>query len=154
MKLTKLLLAFLVCSCSLVHGQTYQSVFGEDSTHWDIYHEVADGGFTLPIKTIGDTLFNGVTYKLIYDDWSGEEAFLREDSVHSKLYYYSTLLQQEYLIMNLDWNQGDTVFPYNPNISSFTVIDTVFTNNGLKHLRTNVPLIQWPTFGLLEFIES
>jgi hypothetical protein len=148
-----LLAALIFCSYRL-EAQTYQSIFGQDSTKWNVYHEIIDGGFTLPIKVVKDSLFNGFHYKLIHDDFTGEEAFLREDSTHARLYYLLPDSQQEHLIMNLDWGIGDTAFSFNPNIGDFTIIDTVFIENNVKHLITNIDLISWPLLNKLEFVEG
>ena len=153
----RFILPLLLAQVSLnASGQVYQSVFGTDSTNWNIFYEIVDAGINIKNSIVGDTDINSVSYKkLYYENWFiSNDHFMREDSTHSKLYLYDLSIDSEYLVMDLSHQVGDTILYNHYTYADTIVIDSIYYSEGRKHLRTNNFLYQWPISERLEYIEG
>jgi hypothetical protein len=129
------------------------------------YH-VADAGLiSTDLFAYGDTLINGIPYKklmdyyfnhfdvdesntqwknYIPDHYSGdpyyfnlwENFFIRESEDASKLYVLDTYNNEEYLISNINLQEGDQFQIPNRYSGNYSVeVDSVYIEDGLKHVR-------------------
>lgn len=151
----KIYLFLIICLLSnrLVNAQPYESIFGETSTSWNIYEEIADAGDTHLLHIYNDTTFNGFSYKYVTDDYEFNSGYLREDTMEGKVWFYSPETELEYLIMDLSLAVGDTFYiDSNTETGLFALVDAVFFLDDKKHIHLNFPLI----YGndSLEFIEG
>lgn len=151
-------------------GQPYESVFGINSTEWDI----ACWGFTtyetFTFSVCCDTTINARSYKkfiLINDTGCLTPYrcyFLSEDTLNGKLWLYNSEDEKEYLSMDLNLNIGDTfkinpkAFHYNPpsppETDSIAIVDSVFFKNGRKMIRINIHNFLPANQEKLTFIEG
>lgn len=152
----KIFLLTLICILTIKtnksSAQNYLSLFGNNSTSWDIvFHGYCDAVCSQTITVTGDTTINTVTYKVI----SGLPGFVREDTVQGKAWFFDTLYNTEYLVMDLGLNPGDNFIIYNYlNIANPMTVDSVYYVNSKKHVRLNA----WTTMCALNekitFIEG
>lgn len=155
------LILFTFCIC---YSQPYQSLFGSQYTSWNTYYEIPDAGFTDSIVSENDTVINGKMYKNIikYGGWGGGGGFLREDTIEGKAWFINKYDTVEYLIMNLELALNDSFMFYNSwSGSGMEYVDSVYLENGKKHIRFNVdsdsPLVfdsAYPYDTPIEFIEG
>ncbi len=150
------LIAALLLLNFYASAQSYQSVFGMDSTIWNIYYEVIDGGFTIEEKVSADTIINGKLFKQLQGPpFLFEPSFIREDSSHARLYIYYAEEEEEFLIMDLNWEVGDTVQFNSLQEGTIAIIDSIYFSDGVKHLRADLDIQAWPVqVGKLEYIEG
>ena len=138
---------FLSIFSTFSHAQ-YQSLFGEESTSWNM-SEWAFGIFEeFPHLQIfyarADTIINGKTYKKIspyaapYDDI--DASYLREDTIEGKAWCLRRETGgEEFLIMDLSLEVGDTFAisdgHHYPGGYFYPVVDSVYYYEGRKYVR-------------------
>ena len=133
-------------------AQNYLSLFGNNSTTWDIVlHGYCDAVCSQTITVTGDTTINANTYKVI----TGLPGFVREDTVQGKAWFYDTYYNIEYLVMDLGLNLGDNFIIYDySNVPNNMTVDSVYYFNNKKYVRLNA----WTTMCALNekitFIEG
>jgi hypothetical protein len=135
-----LLLLFGIIIYHGCFGQPYKSVFGHDTTQWNVIYQIPDYFPTIIYRTYNiDTLINGLDYKLLYQVYVGNHwyddnkyGFLREDTIEGKLWFMS-LDYHERLIMDLSINKEDT-FAFGTSINDKLTVDTVFYKSGKKYI--------------------
>ncbi len=176
--LTITLLPLLMLS---VRAQThYRSVFGDTITTWTFVYQWDKSDFSSIASYYehfaSDTvIWDGTTYKYLRLGYSQEtfyydtalrtevsftprEFVLRESADHSRLYRRTSEEDEEILIMDLNWQVGDTVVLWDRWLgqsSDTTTIDSVYHVDGRKHLRTTHRLKFHPeTMDTLLFIEG
>lgn len=88
---------------------TLRKHFGENSTTWNIAHEVPDAVETDSFYTTFDTIINGYTYKTVFI-YSYISGFIREDINTGKAWYLYASDTNEILIMDLSLSIADTFF--------------------------------------------
>lgn len=158
--LTITLLPLLMLS---VRAQThYRSVFGDTITTWTFVYQWDKSDFSSIASYYehfaSDTvIWDGTTYKYLRLGYSQEtfyydtalrtevsftprEFVLRESADHSRLYRRTNEEDGEILIMDLNWQVGDTIVLWNRWLgqsSDTTTIDSIYYVDGRKHLRTN-----------------
>jgi hypothetical protein len=144
--------------------QQYKSCL-DGVARWSMLCECYDcSPYSIEIFTYGDTIINGISYKNIRDEYfedfeetdinwknhipdlsdpSEYSYYIRENDDASQLYIlYSTLYgSEEYLISDLNLQEGDEfllpeIWRYLIFFGSATV-DSVYIENGLKHIRFN-----------------
>jgi hypothetical protein len=152
----KLYLLTLVCILTATtdksFAQNYLSLFGDNSTTWDIVlHGYCDAVCSQTITVTGDTSINADTYKVI----SGLPGFVREDTVQGKAWFYDTYYNTEFLVMDLGLNLGDNFIIYDLfNVANPMTVDSVYYADNKKHVRLNA----WTTMCSLNekitFIEG
>jgi hypothetical protein len=126
-----LLLLFSLAGAQKMNAQGYKSLFAH-TTSWDLIH----GGYCDNIcsetdSITHDTLITGKTYKIL-----SALGYLREDTMQGKTWFYNRQYHQEYLIMDLALNPGDSFTVYNySNVALHFIADSVYFQNGLKHIR-------------------
>lgn len=135
-----------------LNGQNYESIFGLDTTQWNITYIIPDAGYTEQLFAFGDTLIDGKNYKELFI-YNNSEGFLREDTISGKTWYLSWN-GSEYLVMDLDKEKGDyfDLISYNDTVQ--IQIDSVYYNDGKKVLITNYILDQYYESETLRFVEG
>jgi hypothetical protein len=123
-KIYLLTVLILFCCVQITHAQPYQSIFG-DSTQFNVFvplmylkspidydPELGEGDTeSIFFKHGNDTIINGQSYQLGYAYLFGVNfAFVREDSLHGKIYSYAPQCDEEYLVCDLSLNVGDTFY--------------------------------------------
>jgi len=151
-------LLILGISNSLI-AQNYESIFGSNSTQWNIKMGNLWGTATNQHSIAGDTTIYGNSYKVI-DGYSidGFQGYLREDTIQGKAWYRNNQDTTEFLIMDLQLSVGDSMFVrgnWNSN-HSYYFVDSVYTSNNRKHIRFDFELFFMSNakFTLIEGISS
>lgn len=147
-------IALLIWFCSLYlgsSGQAYKTVFGHDTTQWNVKMEIPDYIATIVYKAFSDTLIGGYNYKKVFEcsnsSYIDKVGYMREDTSSGKLWF---LLNngEEKLVLDLEINKGDT-FLVEENYEC--MVDTTYTKNELRYVVFNCNLNYSDT---LKFIES
>lgn len=135
-------------------SQGYKSVFGHDTTQWNIRFEIPDYAHTLIYRAYHDTLINSKNYKQVYECTDGSNCkdlnkvgYLREDTTIGKLWFLY-ISGEERLIMDLAINQNDT-FVVDENTEY--IVDTTYIIDAAKSIIFDSGLNYSDT---LKFIES
>ena len=157
MKNTILILMSLILSIPAM-SQDYESIFGTESTQWNITIGNLWGMGTAEYLVVGDTVINDLHYRVVVDYSDNFQGFLREDSTHSKAWYLSNFDNSEYLIMDLNLEVGDSMFiggAWN-SAHQYYYVDSVFSKNGRKHIRFDfeIHFLDNEKFTLIEGITS
>jgi hypothetical protein len=129
----------------------YQSIFGNESTSWNVMHEIPDGILTDSLYVKGDTVINQTTYKVI--NGIGDECFLRETGDHAIVYKYDASEDTEYKIMDLTLQPADT-FLIGPSFNDTLIVDSIFFQDDLKHIRFNHEIDIHDVTEKIEFMEG
>ena len=155
----KILFLHLSLLCiSLNAQQQYKRCLDGEMTRWSIldYHVTDIGLVSNDIIAYGDTIINDVLYKRMYFDdtfnpfeaeetntvwknyspWLGREwgDFIRESEDASKLYIYDSREGEEFLISDMNLQEGDTFHVFIPAVKVDATVDSVYYKNGLKHI--------------------
>lgn len=132
-RISGILIVCLLFSENVI-AQPYKSLFGKHSTWWNIIlHGYCDAGRSEEIMQTGDTIIFGLSYKKLNKGYGA----IREDTVNGKAWYYHFLRKREYLIMDLSLKINDPFYMHNTNSndSARFEADSVYFENGLKHIR-------------------
>jgi hypothetical protein len=152
-----IILVFIILTVG-AYGQSYQSVFGKNSTTWSIKWHNLDFTTSSDFFVSGDTIINSLSYKSISVNNFGKTGyFLREDTLTGKIWLVN-LNPQCYgtdtaprLEADLSLQLGDT---FNISLSqlnvtdpadSLIVVDSVYYVAGQKQIRFTSP----PSIGQL-----
>lgn len=139
MKAWILSIAFFLGSFSFATAQSYKSIFGSESTQWNMTMGNLWGAGTTEHHVIADTIIDGLTYKVV-NGYEGAEdilGFVRQDANHEKAWYRNNMNTEEVLIMDLSLEVGDSMYiggNWNPN-KKYYMVDSVYYKNDLKHIR-------------------
>jgi len=183
-KLSFILFSFLLYFSSF--AQPYKSYFGEEYTKWYVFYPGCDIPFSSSFTSVSNRTqeIDGLIYQCLFRDVNLPvpdnhccDAYLREDIYTGQLFFRyeesSSVFTPEIIISNMSLEIGDTIQLYANDdhfIYSFhwqnvwftsenmpyTIVDTIYFLNGLKHIRT-FALFQnyWkPYLDTLIFIES
>jgi hypothetical protein len=159
---TLIILSLFLLNVNILLAQNYESIFGSDSTQWNISMGNLWGMRTDQHKVVGDTTINGLSYKIVDGyNTNGFQGYLREDSVQGKAWYKNNQDTTEFLIMDLELNVGDSMFiggNWNAN-PGYYLVDSVYISNNRKHVRFDFTLYFMNTlsngkFTLIEGITS
>lgn len=136
-----------IVNCFDSKAQTaYKSIFGNNSTNWNISFEQGNWYDTDSLVAISDTVIDAMNYKIIeqrsYDFYEHQKYYVREDTNSGKYYIRSANdLQKENLFMDLGLNVGDTFVirnsPFYTGDSLEILVDSVYYINNLKVIKTN-----------------
>lgn len=147
-----------------VNAQPYKSIFGNNSTSWNISFEQGDWYSTDSLRFVSDTIINTMNYKIIQDFCShhpvDRKFYVREDTINGKYYIRTNMeINNEYLFMDLGLNVGDTFFIRQNSYffpDSIAIVNSINYINNLKVITTNLPIRYLSTQlgGFLTFIES
>jgi len=153
---------FLVCIYSGVNAQQqYQSCFGEESTKWIIVNPNSywgiDGDYS-PNYYLIDSI------KCYSDYYNKEQPFgvvYFETDGNSKLWRWDTEKNEKSVIMDLNWEVGDSIFIENKDFKRyygerpFGIVDSVFYDeNNRKIIHTDLVLRTDTTRFNLKYIEG
>ena len=161
MKSTIILLIFLLTGF-FSFSQNYESIFGSQSTQWNMTIGNLWGTGSTKHTVLGDTLLNEKEYKIIdgYFDFESREylGFLREDTISGKVWYCNSKDTSEILIMDMNLNVGDSMY-IGGNWNSFPgnyKVDSIYYLNNKKHIRFDfkIPFLEQEPFVLIEGITS
>jgi hypothetical protein len=148
-----LLLIILVSSGFDLYGQGYQSIFGKESTSWNIHKEDFDIDYWYSIYTTGDSLIGSYNYKKI-----DEYQFVREDTLTGKVWARDSYVNDttEYLVVDLSLQLGDSFLFDNADnwLDTLVIVDSVYFLNNLKHIRFNYKIRNYGSKPKLLFIEG
>lgn len=136
-----------------MNGQTYENIFGENTTSFNTMRIIPDGIETDSVYYIGDSVVGEKLYKLFTNTYEGDVYLVRTVPDFSKIYQY--LNDAEYLVVDLNLTVSDTFLIYdrNGNLFETVIVDSVFNLEGRKHISFNStpnPI----TEESLEFIEG
>ena len=144
-------------------SQPYKSIYGKDSTEWNIFCEEFTYFGTSIYNICCDTIINTKNYKKIVLInhtnclFQNKCLFISEDTLDGKLWLYDSEEGKEYLSMNLNLNIGDT-FRLNPDAfysaDSIAIVDSVYYENAIKKIRINYKNILPANEEKLTFIEG
>lgn len=141
-------------------AQNYESIFGNESTQWNMTIGNLWGMGSTEHAVSGDTLINGKEYKIIdgYNTYEEYFGFLREDSAIGKVWYCNSVNTTEILIMDMNLDVGDSMYiggNWNPHTGHYKV-DSVYYLNSRKYIRFDfkIPFPEQEPFVLIEGITS
>ena len=158
MKINKLyILSVLIMNLTSMFSiaQSYHSIFGNDSTKWEMPFCNLDQGYIREQITSTDTLIFGDIYKKVgtvngnnsidYNINGGANGFAKEDSSAGKAWFISTIESingtldtLEFLIMDLSLSLNDTFIIHKQfGDSTITTIDSTYIISGTRYVRTN-----------------
>jgi len=160
MKTYKTLILFLALQSlipSIISAQSYNSIYGSDSTKWEIPFCNLDQGYIREQISKEDTVVNGNIYKKVgtfgnnsidYSMNGGQtNGLTREDTISGKAWFMGAIETVngldtiEFLIMDLSLNINDAFVIYESfGDSSIAIIDSIYTISGSKYVRTNYVL--------------
>jgi hypothetical protein len=154
--------------------QQYKRCLEEGTVKWSVLYDRIDEGLgSMEWVAYGDTLINNVLYKKLYEEsefkdfeesnfnWKNytpslkhiSNFFIRESEDASKMYIFDSWENKEYLISDLDLQEGDEI-EIETSLHTFTaLIDSVYIKDGLKHVRTDLAIFLFPDHKLT-FTES
>lgn len=141
-------------------GQVYESIFGTESTQWNLFYGNLWGTATAEHKTEGDTIIDNLSYKIVggYEGSLDFKGFLRQDSLNSKAWYRNNQGSDEILIMDLNLAVGDSMFiAGNWNSQhGYQLVDSVYVLDNRKYIRFdfNINSFDGEKFTLIEGITS
>lgn len=117
----------------------YESMFGAETIKWDILLGACDHWCSTSYTTMGDTVINAQSYRVISDSAGFNPFFLREDTTQGKVWSYESDLNSEHLLIDLTLSVGDSfpIFNDMTNQTEYYSVDTVFYVNGRKHVSLN-----------------
>jgi len=135
-----------------IFSQNYLSLFGSNSTTWDIVLQgYCDALCSQTSVVKGDTTIDTHTYKII----SNLTGFVREDTLKGKAWFYDTYNKTEYLVMDLGLKLADNFVIYkNSNEAVAFVVDSVYYLNNKKHVRLNAQTTMCSLNEKITFIEG
>lgn len=128
------------CVIAKLPAQSYESIFGKNSTLWIIQWENLDFGGIDSIVVQKDTLIGDILWKKIISTQPGgwQSGLLREDTISGKVWYrpldFYTVI--EYLAFDFSLVEGDT-FDLTTNYNSGLIgtVDSTYSLNNAKHIR-------------------
>jgi Secretion system C-terminal sorting domain len=119
----------------------YQPVLSANKTEYAIGIEVNDGVIDGVLRVEGDTNLNQLNYKKVYltSEFNPEShiGYVRENIAEGKIWFYNNSDEQEYLVMDLQLEEGDTFDTfyehgcdeYNPGGITATVSEVALIEN-------------------------
>lgn len=140
----KILAILLTLSNSVLIGQN-QSIFGDFQTTWNYISLTCDVANVTTYVHEKDTTIDNIPYHLI-NDWG----LLRESDLNAKLWYRSFDDEEEFLLMDLSLNIGDTFL-----LSSVEfIVDTIYTEDSLKVIEFDYIPLNCGFYERLKFKEG
>ena len=153
MKIYVLFILILVLSVTNAFSQ-YKSVFGEQSTQWNLLNEIPDAIETDSVYIMKDSTINGTVYKAVKSYLRGSIYFLRESEDNSKVFYFNPQLSdKEFKVLDLTLEKTDTFKIRGDNDVSI-VVDSIYDKDGLKHIRFDFLIEIIGSKEHFEFIEG
>ncbi len=141
----------------------YQSLFGQNSTEWVFEWSNLDVADQDTFFVFGDTVLNGLAYKMITVSNFGSVAdigLLREDTTQGKVWYramgtaYPYVDTFEQLLLDFSLNHGDT-FPVRAlswgQPDTFGIVDSIYYDNQGRKCLVFVSMPQHVLIGANEF---
>jgi hypothetical protein len=147
-KIQSIMICWLLiyCSCSITSAQPYESVFGKDTTQWNVVYLIPDYFPTLIFKAYGDTLINEQKYVPVYMGYYYTPlelyGYFKEDVDSGKL-WFRYLNEQEELFMDLSLSKSDS-FYFGLNEPILYTVDTIYYNSGRKYISFNEANYAYP----------
>lgn len=146
-----LILSLIFLLSSKVFSQ-YESVFGKESTRWNILFVSISVVYTDSLFYLKDTIINEKMYKQIHSEI--QDYYIRESDDNSKVYMYNQKFpEEECLVMDLDLQKLDTLF-VGYNLEQIFIVDSVYYKNNRKHIRFQNAVCHPFGTDQFEFIEG
>jgi len=158
----KLIKAIVILSLTInsLFGQSYENLFGSKSTQWEMTIGNLWRTGTTEHQITSDTLINGLTNKIItgFESFDAMNGFIRQDATSEKAWYRNTISLEEYLIMDLSLEVGDSMFiggVWNAD-HRFYMVDSIYQMDNRKHVRFDFPIgfMENEKFTLIEGVVS
>src|SRR5690606_35471675 len=137
----KHLLLLLLLTAALLNShrsiaQPYQSIFGKDSTMWNVVYSVANGIGMNTLSSKQTITISGENYHLVIPSWSCDSLLIWEDTNSGKVWCNNLRLDSsDYLMADMGLQLGDS-FSFEFGQMKFAV-DSVFYQNSKKLIRFN-----------------
>lgn len=141
MKYIEIIILIFVFACFFeeAEAQPFESVFGKDTTQWNIVYQIPDYFPTLIFKAYGDTLVNGEKYVPVHKGYNYTPlelyGYMKEDTDVGKL-WFRDIKGQEELLMDLSMEKSDS-FYFGLSEPILYTVDTVYYNSGRKYISFN-----------------
>jgi hypothetical protein len=140
-----LIAIFIYFTISDVKCQPYTSIFGNNLTSWNTKQSQLFGDYTDSLFYVGDTTINNQLLKKfnlfsLGQITPGYSAFIKEDTITGRAWYFSTVDTTTQLIMDLSLQLNDSfmVNDFSSMIpSTYYLVDSVYYESGRKHIRLN-----------------
>lgn len=160
----------LLCANNTLPGQSYQSMFANDTTKWIVFNCIPDVGETIAYFTYNDTVIDDKVWQVLHREilQSPGQSFglnstvcgyIREDTINGKCWFLNPDLQvkEETLFLDFDLEEGEYMkFITNDtslSVDSVLVVD-VATNGGRKIITLEKYQFHCTTEGRIQFIEG
>lgn len=119
-----LVICLLIISSSAILAQ-YRPTLKEGREWINHYDRNGFGDFTAATRVIGDSLVNGVSYKVLRRDLVVDQYLMREDSVARQIFLLDST-GMERLIYDFSLQPGDTCYcSYDSPTEGYVVIDSI-----------------------------
>lgn len=137
------------------HEIGYTSVFGETSTSWNIYFEIPDLLATDSLFVSGDTVIHDQEFRKVTRNGfiNNSMYYLRESMDHSQVFFYSALLDSEFVVMDLNLELADSFYLGREKVNPI-IVDSVFFVDNRKHIRFDTIMEVSGYREKFEFIEG
>ncbi len=150
------ILTIVICNIVLCYNSTkaqpYESVFGKDTTQWNIVYQIPDYFPTLIFKAYGDTMINLQKYVPVYMGYHNTPlelyGYFKEDIDHGRL-WFRNLEEHEELLMDLSLAKSDS-FYFGLKEPKLYTVDTVYYSSEKKYISFNEAQKSYP----IRFIEG
>lgn len=161
MKIKVLWMVAVVCMVSTVgNAQKYESCFGEESTTWVIVKPTSFWGLENSYSPYYYT-FDSIDYYGWYNETTKEGSLLFHKNDNAELWRWEPKIDKFNLLMNLDWQVGDTVFidqkelELLPNVMPYTIVDSIYKDEQNRKIIHTELVLEIDTIQFnLEFIEG
>ncbi len=153
---TNLLILVLIVLSLLASGQTYQSIFSEGITKWNVYECAPDAGGTIAYYSSSDTVINDKLYHKLFRELIFTEnqevgqngslcGYVHEDTLSGKYWFMKNIngQQKEALFMDFSLKTGDSlaiVTDFRYMWTDSVHVDTIYTENNRKVIEIDLSI--------------
>lgn len=160
----KKIIFFLLMMASIqAFAQSYQSIFGKDSTSWTFEFYNLPGRLMEEAKISRDTLINDTAYKIV--ELNTMRGFMREDTTMGKVWYrgekflsypgpHYELWEKDILVFDYSLQPGDSFevsnYQYSDTSHRYSKVDSVKYINGRKYIYFDTADGHWMNSNITE----
>jgi hypothetical protein len=135
----KILTGYLIIlHCFLIKAQDYHPMLG-NTNEWYVIHSF-EGSYTIKYLLKGDTLINGVEYKIMGKEIFTDSILIREDSINRKVYWFKDGKDIVYYDFSLNKNDSIYLDAFDKNYTDWYFVDSTNTINILGGIRKAIYL--------------
>ena len=141
----------------------YSSILNDGIMQRMVFCTAADGAYEADYTVKGVISFNNTEYAIFSSDltWPDNTFYVREDTIHGKLWAYDISTNKEWLTVDMSLTIGDTFLlapRYEHYYDTISIVEDVYYDEaGLKHILLNAICFNsaiFPYYHKLEFIEG